>query len=100
MTRTWASTGCEYHDIDRHLCHHSYVQINLNLDDGVVDELKQYVADRRSVALGKAASDLIRRGLSGSLQTKTVNGLQVVVLPENALKIDSARVISLLEGES
>jgi len=98
VTRTWASTGCEYHDIDRHLCHHSYVRITLNLDDDVLDGLKQY-ADRRSTALGKAASELIRRSLNSPLQTKTVNGLQVVVLPENALKIDSAHVISLLEGE-
>jgi hypothetical protein len=96
--RTWASTGCEYHDIDRHLCHHSYMRITLNLDYDLLDELKQY-ADRRSVALGKAASDLIRRGLSSRLQTKTVNGLQVVVLPENTPKIDSARVKSLLEGK-
>ena len=98
MTRTWASTGCEYHDIDRHLCHHCYVRITLDLDDDLLDEVKQY-ADRRSVALGKAASELIRRSLNSPLQTKTVNGLQVVVLPENALKIDSAHVISLLEGE-
>jgi hypothetical protein len=75
------------------------VRITLDLDDDLLDEVKQY-ADRRSVALGKAASDLIRRGLSGSLQTKTVNGLQVVMLPNDAPKIDSARVISLLEGES
>lgn len=98
MTRIWASTGCEYQDIDRHLCHHCYVRITLDLDDDLLDEVKQY-ADRRSVALGKAASDLIRRGLNSSLQTKTVNGLQVVVLPENTPKIDSARVKSLLEGK-
>jgi hypothetical protein len=98
VTRTWASTGCEYHDIDRHLCHHCYVRITLDLDDDLLDEVKQY-ADRRSVALGKAASDLIRRGLNSSLQTKTVNGLQVVVLPENTPKIDSAFAKSLLEGK-
>jgi hypothetical protein len=74
------------------------VRTTLNLDDDVLDEVKQY-ADRRSVALGKAASDLIRRGLNSPLQTKTVNGLQVVVLPENTPKIDSARVKSLLEDE-
>lgn len=74
------------------------MRITLDLDDDLLDEVKQY-ADRRSVALGKAASDLIRRGLNSSLQTKTVNGLQVVVLPENTPKIDSARVKSLLEGK-
>jgi hypothetical protein len=72
------------------------VRITLNFD--VLDGLKQY-ADRRSVALGKAASDLIRRGLNSPLQTKTVNGLQVIVLPEKTPKIDSTRVKSLLEGE-
>ena len=79
MTRTWASTGCEY-------------------DDDLLDELKEY-ADPRSVVLGKAASDLIRRGLNSPIQTKTLNGLQVVVLPESTPKIDSARVKSLIEGK-
>lgn len=74
------------------------VRTTLNLDDDVLDEVKQY-ADRRSVALGKAASDLIRRGLNSPLQTKTVNGLHVVVLPEDTPKIDSPRVGSLLEDE-
>ena len=74
------------------------MRITLNFDDDVLDGLKQY-ADRRSVALGKAASDLIRRGLNSPLQTKPVNGLQVVVLPESPPKIDSPRVKSLLEGE-
>jgi hypothetical protein len=74
------------------------VRTTLNLDDDVLEEVKQY-ADRRSVALGKAASDLIRRGLSSPLHTKTVNGLQVVVLPDKTPKIDSARVKSLLEDE-
>jgi negative regulator of replication initiation len=74
------------------------VRTTLNLDDDVLEEVKQY-ACRRSVALGKAASDLIRRGLSIPLQTKTVNGLQVVVLPDDAPPVDSARVKSLLEDE-
>ena len=74
------------------------MRTTLNLDDDILDEVKQY-ADRRSVALGKAASDLIRRGLHSPLQTMTVNGLQVVVLPENTPKIDSAFVKSLLEGK-
>ncbi len=74
------------------------MRTTLNLDDDVLDEVKQY-ADRRSVALGKAASHLIRRGLNSPLQTKTVNGLQVVVLPEDTPRIDSARVKSLLEGK-
>jgi len=51
------------------------------------------------VVLGKAASDLIRRGLNSPIQTKTLNGLQVVVLPESTPKIDSARVKSLIEGK-
>jgi len=70
----------------------------LNLDDDILQELKRY-ADSRSVALGRAASDLIRRGLSSPVQTQTINGIQVVVLPEGSPQIDSARVQSLLEDE-
>jgi negative regulator of replication initiation len=74
------------------------VRTTLNLDDDVLEEVKQY-AGRRSVALGKAASDLIRRGLSSPVQTQTINGIQVVVLPEGSPQINSVRVHSLLEDE-
>jgi hypothetical protein len=77
----------------------SYVmRTTLNLDDDVLELLKDY-ADRRSVGLGKAASDLVRRGLTAPVQTRMVNGFHVVVLPANSPKVTSEKVKQLLEDE-
>jgi hypothetical protein len=77
----------------------SYVmRTTLNLDDDVLELLKDY-ADRRSVALGKAASDLVRRGLTAPVQTRMVNGFHVVVLPANSPKVTSEKIKQLLEDE-
>lgn len=75
------------------------MRTTINLDDDVLEQVKQY-ANSRSVALGRAASDLIRRGLNSPIQTKTVNGIQVVVLPDGSPAVDSARVKTLLEEEA
>jgi len=74
------------------------MRTTLNLDDDVLELLKEY-AETRSVALGKAASDLVRRGLSAPVRTRMVNGFHTVVLPESSEKITSERVKSLLEDE-
>lgn len=74
------------------------MRTTLNLDDDVLEQVKQY-ADSRSVALGKAASDLIRRGLDSPLQTKAVNGVHVVLLPEGSPAVHTAHVKALLEDE-
>ena len=44
------------------------------------NEVKAY-AESRDVALGKAVSELVRRGLHAPLQTRVVNGFHVVDLP-------------------
>ena len=74
------------------------MRTTLNLDEDVLEDLKQY-AERRSVALGKAASDLLRRGLSAPVQTRLVNGFYTIVLPEDEPTITSERVKRLLEDE-
>ena len=79
--------------------HHCWVmRTTLNLDDDVLELLKDY-ADSRSVALGKAASDLVRRGLTAPVQTRMVNGFHTVVLSKDAPKITSEKVKELLEDE-
>ena len=70
------------------------MRTTLNLDDDILEQVKQY-ADSRSVALGRAASDLIRRGLAAPIQTRIVNGLHVVVLPPNSPPVDSELVYRL-----
>ena len=74
------------------------MRTTLNLDDDLLEILKNY-ADGRSIALGKAASELMRRGLDAPLQTKIVNGFHAVVLPANSPKVTSEHVKRLLEDE-
>jgi O-acetyl-ADP-ribose deacetylase (regulator of RNase III) len=74
------------------------MRTTLNLDDDVLEILKEY-AERRSVALGKAASELVRRGLAAPLQTRMVNGFNTVVLPASSAKVTSEQVKRLLEDE-
>jgi hypothetical protein len=75
------------------------MRTTLNLDDDVLELLKGY-AENRSVALGKAASELVRRGLNAPVETRLVNGFYAVVLPENSSKITSERVKQLIEDEA
>jgi hypothetical protein len=74
------------------------MRTTLNLDDDLLERLKDY-AENRSVALGKAASELMRKGLDAPLQTRLVNGVHTVVLPPNSPKISSERIKELLEDE-
>lgn len=74
------------------------MRTTLNLDDDVIDLLKGY-AETRSVPLGKAASQLLRRGLEAPVQTRLVNGFHVVVLPANSAQVTSEKVKQLLEDE-
>jgi hypothetical protein len=74
------------------------MRTTLNLDDDVLELLKGY-AQHRSVALGKAASELVRRGLEAPVQTRMVNGFHAVILPENSQKVTPEKIKQLLEDE-
>lgn len=74
------------------------MRTTLNLEEDVLLEAKRY-ADSRSMPLGKAVSDLVRRGLSTPVQTRVMNGIQVVVLPSGAPPVNSEQVKRLLEDE-
>jgi hypothetical protein len=74
------------------------MRTTINIDDDVLPAVKKY-ADSRSVALGKAVSDLVRRGLNTPVPTKVVNGVHVVVLPEGSPAIEVGLVKTLLEDE-
>jgi negative regulator of replication initiation len=69
----------------------------LNLDDDVFQMARSY-ANSRSLSLGKAVSELLRRGLRVSMHTRTVNGVQVVDLPPDSPRIITRRVKELLSG--
>jgi len=55
----------------------------LSLDDDVFPLVKRY-AEGRSLKLGKAVSELVRKGLKAPVQTRVVNGFHVVVLPPDS----------------
>jgi hypothetical protein len=74
------------------------MRTTLNIDDDVLQSLKEF-AETRSMALGKAASDLVRRGLAAPVATSVVNGLHVVTLPPHSPSIGNDHVRQLLEDE-
>jgi hypothetical protein len=74
------------------------VRTTINIDDDALPAIKKY-ADSRSIALGKAVSDLVRRGLSAPVATRLVNGVHVVVLPGGSPAIEAGRVKNLIEDE-
>src|SRR5579864_3390409 len=56
------------------------MRTTLNLDDDVLSVVKQY-AETRSVGLGKAVSELVRRGIAAPVPTRTINGLLILIRP-------------------
>lgn len=70
------------------------MRTTLNLDDDVLEVLKQY-ADSRSIALGQAASELVRKGFSSPAPTRIVNGIVVFDVPPDSPRITSKRVREL-----
>jgi hypothetical protein len=72
------------------------MRTTLSLDDDVLREVKTY-AKSRDVAIGKAVSDLIRRGLQAPLQTRVVNGFYVVDLPPGSPPVSTEDVKKLEE---
>ena len=59
------------------------VRTTLSLDDDVFSLVKRY-AEGRSLALGKAVSELVRKGLKAPVQTRLVKGFHVVMLPPDS----------------
>jgi hypothetical protein len=70
------------------------MRTTLNLEDDIFDLLRQY-AQSRSLALGKAASELVRRGLDAPTPTRIVNGFVVFDVPPGSSPITSKRVKQL-----
>jgi hypothetical protein len=74
-----------------------YMRTTLSLDDDVFQLVKSY-ADNRSLAMGKAVSELVRRGLSAPVKTRVVNGLVVFDIPEDTGRVTS-ELVKRLEAE-
>jgi hypothetical protein len=72
------------------------MRTTISLDDDVFQLARTY-AENRSLGLGKAVSELIRRGLSAPMQTRVVNGFHVVVLPPDSPQVTTEDVRRLQE---
>jgi hypothetical protein len=72
------------------------MRTTLTLEDDAL-ELAKALARRRRLTLGKAVSELVRRGARQELATETRHGLEVVKLPAGSVPVTSARVAQLLE---
>jgi hypothetical protein len=72
------------------------MRTTINLEDEVLVRVKRY-AEERSLSVGKAVSDLVRRGLTAPRPTKVVNGFHVVVLPPDSPPVTSAEVERLAD---
>lgn len=70
------------------------MRITLRLDDDVFRTVKQY-AEGRSIGLGKAVSELVRRGYTVPRPTRLVNGVQVFDLPADSPVISIKKVQQL-----
>jgi hypothetical protein len=68
------------------------MRTTLAIDDDVLEQVKEY-AERRRLSVGKAASDLIRRGISRPLALKCVDGIYLPVLPENTPILTTKRLL-------
>jgi hypothetical protein len=67
------------------------MRTTLSLDDDVFREAKTYV-ESRDIPIGKAVSELVRRGLHAPLQTRVLNGFHVVELPPGSSQVSSEHV--------
>jgi hypothetical protein len=78
-------------DIIPEVRHHECMRTTLSLDDEVLGLVKRY-AESRSLGLGKAVSELVRRGLTAQRPTRTVNGLRVFDLPADSPTVTRKKI--------
>ena len=74
------------------------MRTTLNLDDDVLEIIREY-SEGRALALGKAASELVRKGAASTTPTQLVNGFVVFNVPAGGAKITSERVKQLLDSD-
>jgi len=73
------------------------MRTTLTLDDDIA-ELAARLAKARGLSLGKALSDLVRRGLNAPTPSTEKNGVVVFQLPQDSPKVTTDDV-RRIEGE-
>ena len=74
------------------------MRTTLSLDDDVSQLIRRY-ADSRSPGLGKAVSELVRRGLTAQRPTRTVSGLRVFDLPADSPPVSRKKIEEIESGK-
>ncbi|HKW99574.1 MAG TPA: hypothetical protein VJN43_17675 [Bryobacteraceae bacterium] len=74
------------------------MRTTITLEDDAIKAIQAY-AKSRHVSLGKAASELVRRGARYQLGTRKVNGIPVFDVPDDFPQISTEQVQSLLDEE-
>jgi hypothetical protein len=72
------------------------MRTTLSLDDDLLPQLKTY-AESRDITVGKAVSELVRRGLRAPIQTRVVNGFHVIELPPGSPPVTIEHIRKLEE---
>jgi hypothetical protein len=72
------------------------MRTTISLDDDLIPSVKTF-AESRDISLGKAVSELIRRGLNSPLRTSVRNGFHVVELPPGSPTVTTEQVRKLME---
>jgi hypothetical protein len=74
------------------------MRTTLALEDDAITAIQRYARTNR-LSLGRAASELIRRGVRYQLGTRKLNGIPVLEAPDDFPLITSERVRQLLDEE-
>ncbi len=74
------------------------MRTTLSLENDASRAVRTY-AKRNRISLGKAASELIRRGTRYQLGTRIVNGIPVFDVPEDFPLITAKQVQEILDEE-
>jgi hypothetical protein len=72
------------------------MRTTLSLDDDLLPQVKTY-AESRDITVGKAVSELVRRGLRAPIQTRLVNGFHVIELPPGSPPVTIEHIRKLEE---
>jgi hypothetical protein len=63
--------------------HLNIMRTTLTLDDDIIESVKTF-AESRDLSLGRAVSELVRRGLRAPMRFSLKNGVPVVELPPDS----------------
>jgi len=81
-------------DIILELVHHLCMRTTLSIDDDAFRLVQEHAA-RRSLPLGKAVSELVRRAVATPLPTRMVNGILVFDPPADSPRVSMEKVREL-----